>query len=71
VRRYDAAIGAADQLDESFSQLEQPVPCYGLGSAPEQTSQAQSICVEAAAIAKTRWNIFISQIELSSGQKAQ
>ena len=68
---YGLAIDAADKFVNSFNQLEQPIPCYGLGSASPPPAplvdQAQGICSEAASIAETEWNIFLSQIDILSG----
>jgi hypothetical protein len=48
-----------------------PTPTLYLGSASPPpaplVSQAQSICGEAAGIAKTEWNIFLSEINILSG----
>jgi hypothetical protein len=68
---YAPVTDAADKFVNSFNQLEQPIPCYGLGSAsppPQQlVAQAQSICTEAAGIAETEWRIFLSEIDILSG----
>lgn len=68
---YAPAIDAADKFAHSFNQLELPIPCYGLGSASPPPAplvdQAQGICSEAASIAKTEWNIFLSEIDILSG----
>jgi hypothetical protein len=68
---YGPAIDAADKFVNSFNQLELPIPCYGLGSASPPPAplvdQAQGICSEAASIAETEWNIFLSQIDILSG----
>ena len=68
---YGLAIDAADKFVNSFNQLEQPIPCYGLGSASPPPAplvdQAQGICSEAASIAETEWNIFLSEIDILSG----
>ncbi|WP_157357577.1 hypothetical protein [Amycolatopsis nigrescens] len=69
--RHGAVISAADQVDADFSQVGQSIPCYGLSSAqpppPPLRAEAQSICAEAAAITKTEWNLFRSQVEIASG----
>jgi len=68
---YAPVTDAADKFVNSFNQLEQPIPCYGLGSASPPPSplvaQAQSICSEAAGIAETEWRIFLSEIDILSG----
>jgi hypothetical protein len=68
---YGPAIDAADKFMGSLNQLELPIPCYGLGSAAAPpaplVSEAQGICGEAASIAKTEWNIFLSEIDILSG----
>jgi hypothetical protein len=68
---YAPVADVADKFVTSLNQLEQPIPCYGLGSAspppPPLVAQAQSICAEAAAIAETGWRIFLSEIDILSG----
>ncbi|HEY3611022.1 MAG TPA: hypothetical protein VGL06_26235, partial [Pseudonocardiaceae bacterium] len=68
---YAPVTDVADKFVTSLDQLELPIPCYGLGSAspppPQLVAQAQAICAEAAAIAKTGWNIFLSEIDILSG----
>jgi hypothetical protein len=68
---YAPVTDAADKFVNSLNQLELPIPCYGLGSASPPpaplVSQAQGICGEAAGIAKTEWNIFLSEINILSG----
>jgi hypothetical protein len=68
---YAPVTDAADKFVNSLNQLEQPIPCYGLGSASPPpaplVAQAQSICSEAAGIAETEWRIFLSEIDILSG----
>jgi hypothetical protein len=68
---YAPVTDAADKFVNSLNQLEQPIPCYGLGSASPPPAplvdQAQGICSEAASIAETEWRIFLSEIDILSG----
>jgi hypothetical protein len=64
---YGGTLLAASAYQDSLQQLRDPIPCYGLSDAPEPPpplrAEAEGICVDAAAIAKVRWRIFLSQVE--------
>jgi hypothetical protein len=64
---YGGTLLAASAYQDALQQLRDPIPCYGLSDAPEPPpplrGEAEGICVDAAAIAKVRWRIFLSQVE--------
>lgn len=64
---YGAVLATATQFQGTLSQLRDPIPCYGLSDKPQPPpplrAETQSICAEAADIAKVTWRIFLTQIE--------
>ena len=67
VQLYGAVLFTAAEFQASFQQLRDPIPCYGLSDAPKPPAQlraeAEGICVDAAAIAIAKYQIFLSQVE--------
>jgi hypothetical protein len=64
---HGAVLFTAGEFQASFQQLRDPIPCYGLSDAPKPPAQlraeAEGICAEAAAIAITKYRLFLNQVE--------
>jgi hypothetical protein len=63
---YGNVFVTIGEFQGSLRQLRDPIPCYGLSDAseppPPLRAEAESICAEAADIAKVIWRIFVDQV---------
>jgi hypothetical protein len=64
---YGGVLTTAARFQDTLRPLRDTIPCYGLSDKPQPPAPlrvgAQSICAEAADIAKVTWRIFLTQVE--------